>query len=158
MRAARYFRYERGEIMIRSLHQKRKFIIVLSFIVIFAGIMIFASAHAQSNTKTPPTVKQLPRIVDVGADKCIPCVMMAPELESLKKEYTGVLEVEFVDVWKKPRAAEPYKVRGIPTQIFYDASGKEIHRHLGYISKSQILETFRKLGIDVDKKPAQEKK
>ncbi len=155
MRAARYFRYERGEIML--LNYKRKFVSVLILIVFIAAMFVFVSVHAQSDTKTSPAAK-LPRIVDVGADKCIPCVMMAPELESLKKEYTGVLEVEFVDVWKKPQAAEPYKVRGIPTQIFYDASGKEIHRHLGYISKAQILETFRKLGIDVDKKPEQQKK
>lgn len=140
------------------LNHKRKFVIVLFCIVIFASIFVFASAHAQSNTKTSPAVKQLPRIVDVGADKCIPCVMMAPELESLKKEYAGALEVEFVDVWKKPEAAEPYKVRGIPTQIFYDASGKEIHRHLGYISKAKILETFKKMGIELKQTTVQNKK
>ena len=105
-------------------------------------MFVFVSANAQSNAKTSPAAK-LPRIVDVGADKCIPCIRMAPELEKLKKEYAGVLEVEFVDVWKKPQAAEPYKVRVIPTQIFYDASGKEIDRHLGFISKDDILAKFK---------------
>ena len=92
------------------LNQKRKFVLVTFLIVIFAGIFIFVSANAQSNTKTSPAAK-LPRVVDVGADKCVPCVMMAPELEKLKKEYSGVLgEVEFVDVWKYPEEAR--KIRG----------------------------------------------
>jgi thioredoxin 1 len=138
----------RGEIM--ALNYKRKFAVVAFLVVIFASIFIFVSANAQSNTKAPPAAK-LPRIVDVGADKCIPCIRMAPELEKLRKEYAGVLEVEFVDVWKRPQDAEAYKVRGIPTQIFYDASGKEITRHFGFISKEDILAKFRELGISIVK-------
>ena len=45
---------------------------------------------------------KLPRLVDLGADKCIPCKMMAPILESMKKEYAGRLQVDFIDVWKNP--------------------------------------------------------
>jgi len=132
------------------LNHKREFVIVTFLIVIFAGMFIVVFANAQSNAKTSPIAK-LPRIVDVGADKCIPCIRMAPELEKLRKEYVGVLVVEFVDVWKRPEDAEPYKVRGIPTQIFYDASGKEIARHLGFISKDDILEKFKSLGIVIVK-------
>lgn len=97
----------------------------------------------------------LPRIVDVGADKCTPCIMMAPILEELKKEYAGVLIVEFVDVWKNPQAGEHYRIRGIPTQIFYDADGKELKRHIGFISKQEILNQFQRLGISL--KPAKKK-
>jgi thioredoxin 1 len=145
---------ERGEIMPSS--HKGKFVIVAFLIVILAGIFIFVSANAQSNIKAPPVVR-LPRLVDVGADKCVPCIRMAPELEKLKKECAGTLEVEFVDVWKKPEAAEPYKVRGIPTQIFYDASGKEVARHLGFISKDNILAKFKELGIVIVKADVKEK-
>jgi len=135
------------------LNHKKSFAFL---IVIFAGIFICASANAQSNTKTSPAMK-LPRIIDVGADKCIPCIQMAPELEKLKKEYAGMLEVEFVDIWKRPREAEPYRVRGIPTQIFYDASGKEVARHLGFISKEDILAKFKELGIPIVKTVAKGK-
>ncbi len=89
----------------------------------------------------------------MGADKCIPCKMMAPVLEELKKEYTGILQVDFVDAWKNPNEASKYGVRGIPTQIFYDISGKERGRHMGFISKEDILKGFEQLGISL-KKPS----
>jgi thioredoxin 1 len=145
------YEQRRGEIMV--LKQKGKFVVITFIMIILAGIFFFMSANAQNNVKASP-VRKLPRIVDVGADKCIPCIQMSPELEKLKKEYAGALEVEFIDVWKRPQDAEPYKVRGIPTQIFYDASGKEIARHLGFISKDDILAKFKSLGIVIVKADA----
>jgi thioredoxin 1 len=44
------------------------------------------------------TTAKLPRLVDLAAGKCIPCKMMAPILEELKKEYAGRMNVEFIDV------------------------------------------------------------
>lgn len=116
-------------------------------VVVFS--MLFCCGNVLAQKKG---IKALPRLVDVGADKCIPCAMMAPILEELKKEYAGVLIVEFVDVWKNPQAARFYGVRGIPTQIFFDANGKELKRHGGFISKQGILDEFQKLGITL--KPA----
>jgi thioredoxin 1 len=98
----------------------------------------------------PETVAvALPRLVDVGADKCIPCKAMAPILENLRQEYAGRLRVEFIDAWKYPDQAEPFNVYGIPTQIFFDASGRELHRHVGFISKEEILATWRRLGFSL---------
>jgi thioredoxin 1 len=93
----------------------------------------------------------LPRLVDVGADKCIPCKMMAPILEELRNEYVGILKVEFVDVWKNPRAGDIYHVKMIPTQIFYDAGGKELYRHIGFMSKEDILKKLEELNLPVKK-------
>ena len=93
----------------------------------------------------------LPRLVDLGADKCIPCKMMAPILEELKKEYDGRMQVEFIDVWKDRAKGAEYGVRMIPTQIFYDAAGKELFRRSGFIGKEDILAQWRKLGYDFDK-------
>ena len=79
--------------------------------------------------------KALPRLVDLGADKCIPCKMMAPLLVELRSEYEGTLKVEFIDVWKNPEEAPKYGIKLIPTQIFFDASGKELFRHECFYSK-----------------------
>ena len=91
-----------------------------------------------------------PRLVDVGADACVPCKLMAPILDELRREYAGRMDVVFVDVWKNPGAGRPYGVYAIPTQIFYDASGRELARHQGFISKADILETWRTLGFEFE--------
>lgn len=92
---------------------------------------------------------KLPRLVDLGADKCIPCKMMAPVLADLKSNYVGRLEVEFIDVWKNPQAGKPYKIKLIPTQIFFDAKGKERFRHEGFMGKEDILAKWKELGVDL---------
>ncbi|MGH7968605.1 MAG: thioredoxin family protein, partial [Limisphaerales bacterium] len=101
-----------------------------------------AAAWAAESTK-------LPRLVDLGADKCIPCKMMAPVLADLEKNYAGVMEVEFIDVWKNLDAGKAYKIQIIPTQIFFDASGKERFRHEGFFGKEDILAKWKELGVEL---------
>ena len=91
---------------------------------------------------------KLPKLTELGADKCIPCKMMAPILEELKSEYAEKLEVVFIDVWKNPEKGREYGIRVIPTQIFYDADGNEFFRHVGFFSKEDIMKTFREKGIN----------
>ena len=93
----------------------------------------------------------LPHLLDLGSDQCIPCKMMASILEELKKEYAGRLEVEFVDVWKNPDQGERYGIRLIPTQIFFDARGKELFRHEGFFSKEDILAKWKEFGVTLEK-------
>ncbi|MCD6328306.1 thioredoxin family protein [bacterium] len=103
--------------------------------------------QAADSEKQQPRLS-IPRLVDLGAGKCIPCKMMAPILEELKKEFVGKFEVTFIDVWKDKEAAKQYGIRLIPTQVFYDANGKEIFRHQGFFSREDILKTWKEHGLD----------
>ena len=89
----------------------------------------------------------MPRLVDLGADKCIPCKAMAPILDELKKTYAGPLQVDFIDVWKNQGAGEQYGIRVIPTQIFFGPDGKELARHEGFMSREDIVGQWAKLGF-----------
>jgi thioredoxin 1 len=136
----------KGAYMSNHLHRRRGIPVIL----ILIGILIvpLTTAYGQAKTnKTLPPAKSLPLLIDIGAKQCIPCKMMAPILDELKREYAGVLNVQFIDVWENPNAGEKYHIRAIPTQIFYDASAKDLYRHMGFLSKEQILNTFKKLGI-----------
>ncbi len=104
------------------------------------------------SSKSTDAIVNLPRLVDFGAGKCIPCKMMAPILEELKKEYAGVLKVDFIDVWENPNAGQQYGINVIPTQIFYDSTGKELFRHEGFFSKEDILAKWKELGFEMKKK------
>jgi len=98
------------------------------------------------------TVKPMPRLVDLGAGKCIPCKLMAPILEELKVEYADTFKVEFIDVWENPEEAKKYGIKLIPTQIFYDTSGKELFRHEGFFSREDILAKWQEFGVNIYKK------
>jgi len=109
---------------------------------------IAPKAHAE-NRADRPAGEGLPVLIDLGAGKCIPCKMMAPILEELKEEYAGRMKVEFIDVWENPDAGKEYGIKLIPTQIFYDASGKELFRHEGFYSKADILAKWKECGVDL---------
>ena len=98
------------------------------------------------------TGKGLPVMIDLGSDQCIPCKMMAPILEELKTEYAEKLTVHFLDVRKLPALSKLYGIKLIPTQIFYDASGKELFRHEGFYAKEDIIAKWREFGIELDQK------
>lgn len=106
-------------------------------------------AATAAGGSTPAEVAGMPRLVDLGADKCVPCKMMAPVLEELKKDYAGQLNVQFIDVWKYPDAGKPYGIEVIPTQIFFDAAGKELFRHVGFFGKEDILAKWKELGVEL---------
>jgi thioredoxin 1 len=93
-----------------------------------------------------PAKPALPRLLELGSVDCIPCKKMAPIIEELKHEYAGKLTIEFIDVWKVPAAANEYGIAVIPTQIFFDATGKERFRHTGFFAKEDILAKFQELG------------
>jgi len=109
----------------------------------------FSCHHRWCSFPLKPASPPLPKLLDLGAGKCIPCKMMAPILEELKKEYAGKLEVEFIDVWKNPDAGRQYGIEVIPTQIFYDTNGKELFRHIGFFAKEDILAKWKELGVDL---------
>jgi thioredoxin 1 len=104
----------------------------------------------------PAAKPALPRLVDLGADQCIPCKMMAPILAGLARDYAGQLDVVFIDVWKDREAGKPYGIRVIPTQIFYDAGGRERFRHEGFYSQQEILKKWKELGVNLTARPAGE--
>lgn len=95
----------------------------------------------------PVPTGPLPRLMDLGSKKCIPCKMMEPILEQLREEYAGRMEVIFIDVMEDPESGENFRVQLIPTQIFFDASGKELDRHVGFYSKEEILNRWKELGV-----------
>jgi thioredoxin 1 len=72
---------------------------------------------------------------------------MAPILKELTEEYKGKAVVEVIDLRDRPEAAQEYKIKLIPTQVFYDKSGAEVWRHEGFLPKDQIVAKFQELGV-----------
>lgn len=101
-------------------------------------ITLTGAVRAEATPDIP--VKNTVTMVDLGAKTCIPCKMMAPILEELKVEYKGRAEVIFIDVWEDQSQGKRFGILSIPTQIFFDKHGKEVHRHTGFMDKEKIKE------------------
>jgi thioredoxin 1 len=115
-------------------------------------IVIATTAHAELPSATALSINQAlssgkPTVIDLGARTCIPCKKMAPILESLSGEYRGKASVLFIDVHEDQAAAQRFRVQMIPTQIFFNAQGKEVKRHMGFMDKSEIVKELKVTGL-----------
>jgi len=88
-----------------------------------------------------------PVVADFGRGLCIPCKMMKPILDDLKEEYAGRTEILIIEIDEYPAVTQRVGIRAIPTQIFYDAQGKELDRHQGFLPREDIVAKLAEMGV-----------
>jgi thioredoxin 1 len=122
---------------------------ILVVLVLVGLLWRFSPSFAGEMAPVPSemSVKGMVTMVDIGARKCIPCKMMAPIMEELEKEYNGKAAIVFIDVWENPAEGKKYRIRSIPTQIFYDREGQEVYRHEGFLDKGSIVARLEQMGV-----------
>ena len=119
-------------------------VILLAMIL---SLAIVACSGDQSEATVQLPVKGMVTMLDLGAHKCIPCRMMEPIIQEVREQYKGRVAVIFVDVWKDQAPARRFKIRLIPTQIFFDKTGKEVYRHEGFMNKASMVAMLKKMGV-----------
>lgn len=118
------------------------------------GAIALADAGSQMKDSSDGTevpnvpVAGMVTMLDLGATSCVPCKMMAPILEKLEKDYRGKAAIVFIDVWKNREPAKRFGIRAIPTQIFFDAHGREVYRHVGFMNEEAIVAQLKKMGVE----------
>ena len=85
--------------------------------------------------------------LEIGSTTCIPCKKMQPILKSIEMKYGEQIKVIFHNTNKERDILKKYNVRLIPTQIFLDKDGKEIHRHEGYYPEKEIDKLLKSKGL-----------
>ena len=83
-----------------------------------------------------------PVLVDVWADRCGPCKVIAPIVEELAREYEGQLTVMKLDVDENPRTASAYRVQSIPTLLVFK-DGQLAERIVGAVPKHVIVDKLQ---------------
>lgn len=114
---------------------------LLSIVLLSTGTVF---ADSENIPEIP--VKGMVTMVDLGANSCIPCKMMAPIRKKLQMEYEGKAAIVFIDVLKDKKPAQRFKIKTIPTQIFFDQDGNEVYRHSGFMSERAIVTQLNNLG------------
>jgi thioredoxin 1 len=89
----------------------------------------------------------LPKLLDFGRGKCIPCKAMAPILKELSEEYKDRVIVKIIEIDQESDLTRTNRIRLIPTQIFFDSKNQEVLRHEGFMGKDEIKKVFQKMGI-----------
>ena len=95
----------------------------------------------------PATPRTLPTLLEFGRGKCIPCKKMKPILEELMKECEGKAVIRIVDIDQEKELTQKNKVMMIPTQVFYDTTGKEAFRHVGFFEKDSVKAHLQAVGV-----------
>lgn len=87
-----------------------------------------------------------PAVVEFGANACIACREMKPILAGLAASHGDRITVLDVDVLKEREYLKNYQIRLMPTQVFFDAQGREVGRNMGKMSREDILKRLGMVG------------
>ena len=120
---------------------KKRFGVVVLFSLFFSISLVYAQDFSRVPAKGKVTM------LDLGAKKCIPCKMMAPIMAKLGKAYEGKADIVFIDVWENRDQAPRFKIKAIPTQIFFNEKGEEVYRHVGFLDEKSIVDQLTKMGV-----------
>lgn len=73
---------------------------------------------------------------------------MAPVLEKLGKEYSGKAVIVFINLLEDPEQQYVYRLKALPSQIFFNPEGEEVYRHVGFMSEKDIVAQLKKMGVE----------
>ncbi len=128
----------------------KTFIISAFLVLVLAcGLTVNASAsdeHEEFLKNLP--AKGMVTMIDLGKKTCTQCKMMAPIIEKLKIKYEGKAAIVFINLLEDPEQQYVYKLKALPTQIFFDKEGKEVYRHTGFMSEKAITAQLNKMGVE----------
>jgi thioredoxin 2 len=79
----------------------------------------------------------LPVLVDMWAEWCGPCRMIAPAVDQLAKEMAGRLKVTKLNIDQNPATAARFQIQSIPALLVFK-DGREVDRMIGVQPKPEI--------------------
>jgi thioredoxin 1 len=82
-------------------------------------------------------------LVDFWAAWCGPCKAIAPKLEEIGREMSGVVKILKMDVDQNPRTPGQFGIRGIPTLILFK-DGQPVDQVMGNVPKEDLVALIKK--------------
>ena len=79
----------------------------------------------------------LPVLVDLWAEWCGPCKMIAPILEEAAGHYEGRLRIAKLNVDENATSAAKFNIRSIPTLLLFK-KGELVAQKVGAVSQSHL--------------------
>jgi len=85
----------------------------------------------------------LPIVVDLWADWCMPCRIMAPVMEELAKDYTGKALFARVDVDRNSEIANRYRIMSIPHFLIFK-NGTLVEKIVGAVGRGPLENALKR--------------
>jgi len=85
----------------------------------------------------------LPIIVDLWADWCMPCRIMAPVMEELANDYAGKALFARVDVDRNSEIANRYRIMSIPHFLIFK-NGTLVEKIVGAVGRGPLENALKK--------------
>jgi thioredoxin 2 len=86
----------------------------------------------------------LPVLLDLWAEWCGPCHMMAPVLDQLAAEMAGRVRVAKLNIDENPATTSRFRVSNIPTLLVFKG-GREVDRIVGVRPKVDIAQRLEQV-------------
>lgn len=112
-------------------------ILLVAFLLVFQALPAWSQGSSSSKAK--------PALYEFGAGYCFSCKEMEKVMGELKPVYSDQVELRMVYADKERDLFQQYKIMLIPTQVFLDASGKEVDRHIGPLTKEEVIQKLKEL-------------
>ncbi|WP_067077989.1 thioredoxin [Methanoculleus horonobensis] len=96
------------------------------------GVIEIADGAFQNTLQEHPTL-----VIDVWAEWCGPCRMVAPVVEDLARDFAGRVTFGKCNVDENPKIASSFSITAIPTLLFF-ANGMLVDRVVGALPKEAI--------------------
>jgi thioredoxin 1 len=117
---------------------------VLALFGLMAGfLMVWGAMPTRAQGAAPAPGK--PALYEFGAKTCIPCKQMKQVMADLKASHSNQMEFRMIYLDENRPMFGQYKIVAIPTQVFLDSSGKEVDRHIGALTKEEVVKKLKAL-------------
>jgi len=80
-----------------------------------------------------------PTVVEFGANACVSCSEMKVILAQLRQTHGERYAVLEIDLLKQQDIAQRHRIQLMPTQVFFDAQGRETGRHMGKLALEDLV-------------------
>jgi thioredoxin 1 len=131
---------------------KRSAILLIS--VGFVAFQPLAFAENAKPAKPPAkaaaaatTSHALPKIIELGAEWCVPCRKFKPIFDRAKSKFGSKADFQQIDydTDEGQKFAEEHNMKAVPTIWVVDAQGKTVYRHSGAIDEATFTAQIKKV-------------
>lgn len=112
----------------------KRFIIGCLLILSFAGCDKKQTQFESVKTK----IGKENMVLEIGASSCKSCIQMKKLIAQVQNDIPN-LPIHIIDVYDDMNAFSFFNIKMIPTQVVINAKGQEVYRHIGVLSRQELL-------------------